>query len=66
MNKETQIKKRLLDSGSISPIESIIRYSIYPKELDKICLNLRKKGYYIKKYEEILFYRYLLFNKNKN
>jgi|MDSZ01.3.fsa_nt_gb hypothetical protein len=61
-----QIRETLINRGSISELEAMIKYKLLPSQLLDICYKLRDEGYFIKKYEEILFYRYLLINKDKN
>tara|TARA_R100001510_G_C7586444_1_gene157605 strand:+ start:42 stop:242 length:201 start_codon:yes stop_codon:yes gene_type:complete len=66
MKVKERIRKTLINKGSTSDIEALIKYGIFPKELNKICLELRKEGYYIKKYRNIITFTYLLINLDKN
>lgn len=61
-----EIRKTLINKGSTSDTEALIKYGIFPKELNNICTKLREEGYYIKKYRNFITFTYLLVNLEKN
>jgi hypothetical protein len=65
MSNQEKIKNDLLKRGCTSDTEALLKYGILPGQLNKICLDIRKEGYFIKKYRNFITFTYLLINLDK-
>lgn len=60
MRNIDKIRDKLIKTKITNRYEALYNYGISFKELENICLDLRKEGFYIKKIPQILNVEYIL------